>query len=160
MCGDGDCSVAIRRDLPKEPKIFALIHELKHHWLDRLLMESGQVSCGSFNENELHEKAAEVFAAEFLYPENEFRIDMYAFEEAQKIQNWQCDDIVHFRRNACRASVSYTFIRKRLEWLQKIAPAQFQGVKFQKREDELYGVPIYRQPWFIARRKAKAAISR
>jgi len=158
MCSDGDCSVAIRKDLPKEPKLFALVHELKHHWADRQLMEAGHLSCGSFNENELHEKAAEVFAAEFIYPESEFRSDIYSFAEAHKIQNWTVDDVVHFKRNKCRANVSYTYIRKRLEWLGKISPAQFHGVQFQKREDQLYGAPIYRQAWFIARRKAKSIV--
>ena len=32
---DGDPSVMIDRKLPPEPKIFALVHELKHHWVDR-----------------------------------------------------------------------------------------------------------------------------
>jgi Zn-dependent peptidase ImmA (M78 family) len=156
MCSDCYCSVAIRKTLPKEPKLFALVHELKHHWLDRQLMESGQLSCGSFNENDLYEKAAEVFAAEFIYPEVEFRSDIYTFEESRKLRGWSVDDIVHFKRKQCRANVSYAFIRKRLERFGKIPPAQFGRFQFQKREDELYGAPIYRQPWFVARRKAKA----
>jgi Zn-dependent peptidase ImmA (M78 family) len=84
MCSEGDCSVAIRKDLPKEPKLFALVHELKHHWADRELMEAGLLSCGSFNEGELYEKAAEVFAAEFIYPEAEFRSDIYEFEDSSR----------------------------------------------------------------------------
>jgi Zn-dependent peptidase ImmA (M78 family) len=157
MCSDGECSVAIKKDLPTEPKLFALVHELKHHWADRHLMEEHRLSCGLFNESELHEKAAEVFAAEFIYPEAEFKSHIYAFEESNKIQNWSIDDLVHFKRNCCKANVSYTFIRKRLEWFGKITPAQFRGVQFQKREDQLYGVPVYRQPWFVARRKAKSS---
>ena len=35
LCEDGDCSVAIQRTLPDEPKLFALVHELKHHYCDR-----------------------------------------------------------------------------------------------------------------------------
>jgi hypothetical protein len=34
MCADGDCSVAVQRALPDEPKLFVLIHELKHHYCD------------------------------------------------------------------------------------------------------------------------------
>jgi len=158
MCSDGECSVAIRKDLPKEPKLFALVHELKHHWADRHLTEADRLSCGLFNESELHEKAAEVFAAEFIYPESEFKSDIFAFEELYKIRNWTVDDVVHFKRNHCKANVSYTYIRKRLEWFGKITPDQFRGTQFQKREDQLYGAPIYRQPWFIARRKAKSSV--
>lgn len=158
MCSDGECSVAIKKSLPKEPRLFALVHELKHHWADRHLMEAGQLSCGLFNENELFEKAAEVFAAEFIYPEAEFRSDVYAFEESYKVRKWTADDVVHFKRNQCKANVSYTFIRKRLEWFGKITPAEFRGVQFQKREDQLYGPPVYRQAWFIERRKIKSRI--
>jgi hypothetical protein len=31
FCEDGDCSVLLKKSLPREPKIFSLIHELKHH---------------------------------------------------------------------------------------------------------------------------------
>lgn len=155
MCSDGICSVAIRKDLPDEPKLFALIHELKHHWADRDLIQAGLLSCGSYNENELIEKAAEVFAAEFIYPEEEFLQDVQAFKENFKVVRLQADDLIHFKRNACRAKVSYTYLRKRLEWLGLVVPAQFAGVKFQKREEELYGVPIYKQNWFATRRKLK-----
>lgn len=153
MCTDNVCSVAIRKDLPDEPKLFALVHELKHHWADRNLMEAELLSCGSYNENELIEKAAEVFAAEFIYPEQEFRSDLEAFMEASAVAQMGADDLIHFKRNGCKAKVSYTFLRKRLEWLGLTAPGQFDGVKFQKREEELYGTPIYKQKWFVARRK-------
>lgn len=39
MCADDHCSVAIRNSLPDEPKLFALIHELKHHYRDRNLLD-------------------------------------------------------------------------------------------------------------------------
>src|SRR4051812_15690389 len=34
FCDDAGCSVLINKNLPKEPKLFALIHELKHHYAD------------------------------------------------------------------------------------------------------------------------------
>ena len=36
MCDGGDCSVALQKNIPYEPKLFALIHELKHHYKDRV----------------------------------------------------------------------------------------------------------------------------
>src|SRR6266851_2774676 len=72
MCTDGHYSVAVRQKLPDEPKLFALVHELKHHYVDQEKIENGMVLCGDYNQNELIEKGAEVFAAEFIYPQAEF----------------------------------------------------------------------------------------
>lgn len=144
-----DISVAIRKDLPDEPKIFALVHELKHHWLDQELIRAGIVRCGDYNENELVEKGAEVFAAEFIYPEDEF------LHDAKKCQpsSWAAEDIIRFKRDHCRAKVSYKFIRKGLERRGLVAPEQFADIKFQKLEEEIYGIPFYKQAWFKERRK-------
>src|SRR5713101_5738025 len=46
MCDDGQCSVAVQRKLPNEPRQFALVHELKHHFCDQELLLSGTVHCG------------------------------------------------------------------------------------------------------------------
>src|SRR5437870_678508 len=46
MCEDGDCSVALQPTLPYEPKLFALIHELKHHYCDRATLGAGVIHCG------------------------------------------------------------------------------------------------------------------
>jgi hypothetical protein len=45
----------------------------------------------------------------------------------------------------CNAKVSYRFICKRLERLGLVSPGQFNGVQFQKLEDEIYHVPFYRR---------------
>jgi Zn-dependent peptidase ImmA (M78 family) len=141
MAQEGDVSVAVRKDLPEEPKIFALVHELKHHWVDRELIRSGLVRCGDYNANELEEKGAEVFAAEFIYPEEEF------FEDAGacNAKEWKPQDVVRFKKFHCRAKVSYTFIRKGLERKGLVQPNQFSAVKFQKLEEEMFGVPFYKQ---------------
>ena len=60
MCDDGDCSVALQRRLPDEPKLFALIHDLKHHYRDREALGAGVIQCGDYDANELIEKGAEV----------------------------------------------------------------------------------------------------
>jgi Zn-dependent peptidase ImmA (M78 family) len=51
MSGDADPSVAINKALPREPKLFSLVHELKHHYVDRQLIEDGKIRCGDYNEN-------------------------------------------------------------------------------------------------------------
>ncbi len=140
MCADGDCSVAIQRILPIEPKLFALVHELKHHYRDREALGRGVIHCGDYNRNELIEKGAEVFAAEFIYPEDEFLEHV----RAHGITVWQAVKVVHFKRG-CGAKVSYRFLCKRLEWLRMVAPGQFADVKFQKLEYELFGIPFYKR---------------
>jgi len=146
MCEDGDCSVALQPKLPYEPKIFALIHELKHHYCDRSELGAGVIHCGDYDANELIEKGAEVFAAEFIYPEAEFADDL----TDMRITIRQPSDVVDIRRS-CKAKVSYRFICKRLERMGLILPGHFDGVQFQKVEDDLYGVPFYR------RRRAEAS---
>lgn len=140
MCEDGDCSVAIQKRLPDEPKLFAFVHELKHHYRDQDLIRSSGVVCGDYNANELIEKGAEVFAAEFIYPELEFVADL----ARQGVTHWTAEEVVRFKRQ-CKARVSYKFICKRLERLQLIEFGQFNSVQFQKLEDTLFGVPFYRQ---------------
>ena len=140
MCADGDCSVAIQRNLPDEPKLFALVHELKHHYRDREALGNDVISCGDYNANEIIEIGAEVFAAEFIYPETEFAADIVR----TGIEQWTPDRVVHFKM-ACKAKVSYTYLCKRLEWLRLIERGQFNGIKFRKLEEELYGVPFYRR---------------
>ena len=140
MCEDGDCSVALQPTLPYEPKLFALVHELKHHYRDRDVLGEGVIHCGDYDANELIEKGAEVFAAEFIYPEVEFA----EFLKNLGVIVRQASDIVEIKRN-CKAKVSYHFIRKRLERLGHITAGQFDDVQFQKLEYRIYGVPFYRR---------------
>lgn len=140
MCDDGDCSVAVQKTLPDEPKLFALVHELKHHYRDRASLGAGGLRCGDYEANELIEKGAEVFAAEFIYPESEFEDDLKAL--ARPIAT--AADVVDFKRS-CRAKVSYRFICKRLERTGVISPGQFDSIQFQKLEEEIHGVPFYKR---------------
>jgi len=100
--------------------------------------------------NELIEKAAEVSAAEFIYPSQEF-LDC---AESLGLNKGEvtAEEIVELKR-ACGAPVSYKFLQKRLEWFGFVEPGELAKVQFQKLEAEIYGVPSYRQPWFKARRR-------
>jgi Zn-dependent peptidase ImmA (M78 family) len=151
-CDDGECSVWLNAGLPREPKLFALTHELKHHYLDQAEIQSGRIECGDYNAHEVIEKAAEVFAAEFIYPETE----MKSLVSQLNISNLNCtpEKIVEFKQ-ACRACVSYTFVVKRFEWFGLCPRGAFSKVQFKKLEEELLGVPIYKQPWFRQRRAKK-----
>ena len=140
MCADDHSSVAIQKTLPDEPKLFALVHELKHHYRDRALLGSGIISCGDYNANELIEKGAEVFAAEFIYPEAEFIEDM----QRRGVSLWDEEAVVRLKRD-CKAKVSYRYLCKRLERIGLVSAGRFNGVQFQKLEDKLFGVPYHRR---------------
>src|SRR5690349_24952653 len=45
MCDDDDPCVAIQKTLPYEPKLFAMVHELKHHYRDREIIGTGVIHC-------------------------------------------------------------------------------------------------------------------
>jgi len=140
MCADGDSTVAIQKSLPDEPKLFALMHEYKHHLTDRAVLGNGFIHCGDYNANQEIEVGAEVFAAEFIYPESEFAIEV----QRLNISTWKAEDVVRFKRG-CQSKVSYTFICKRLEWFGLIPSGKFVGTQFQKLEGQMFGVPFYRR---------------
>jgi Zn-dependent peptidase ImmA (M78 family) len=149
MCDDADPSVLINRNLPKEPRVFAMVHELKHHYCDRRAIANGQIKCGDYNANKAIEIGAEIFAAEFIFPEVEF---LQAVEN-EGVEAGKCtaEDVVRLK-HSCGAPVSYKFLQKRLEWFEIIEPKKFAKVQFQKLEEQLYGLPIYKQDWFKRRR--------
>ncbi len=150
MCDGGDPSVLVNRNLPDVPRLFAMAHELKHHYCDQNALKNGQIRCGDYNANEVIEKAAEVFAAEFVYPEQEF-LDLM---ESMGVERGDVTpEVIVAIKRTCGAPVSYTFIRKRLEWFEYIEKEAFAKVQFQNLEEQIHGVPFYRQPWFRARRK-------
>jgi Zn-dependent peptidase ImmA (M78 family) len=158
MCADDDCSVAIQRTLPEEPKLFALVHELKHHYRDRATIINGRIVCGDYNANELIEKGAEVFAAEFIYPEAEFAADIARLG----MTVWQAETVVRLKRG-CKAKVSYRFLCKRLERLGLIVRGQFDRVQFQKLEDAcsaFRSIGAERHPEILSRRDSSPFFGR
>jgi len=140
FCDGNDYSVAIQRNLPDEPKLFAHVHELKHHYTDQEIIRNGVVPCGDYNRNQPIEIGAEVFAAEFIYPEEEFKNDILLLG----ISTWRAEDVVRLKRN-CKAKVSYQYLTKRLARLGVITSEQFKGVQFRNLEDQIYGIPYHRR---------------
>ena len=157
MCDENDPGVLINEGLPKEPRLFALVHELKHHFCDREILELGQIPCGDYNANRDIEVGAEVFAAEFIFPETEFLALAAALGLTQR--EVTPEDIVKFKR-AMPAQVSYQFLRKRFEFLNLAPRGKYAKVKFTVLEETMFGLPVYKQPWFRMRRaKAKQRVS-
>ncbi len=159
FCDDDDFSVLLSKNLPREPMLFSLAHELKHHYVDRNMIQGGKIQCGDYNANEAIEIGAEIFAAEFIYPEAEMQELVNQLGITR--QNCSPEKVVEFKR-ACPALVSYSFIVKRFERFGLCQVGEYKKVRFQKLEEEMYGLPIYKQEWFKryrARKKACAHIS-
>lgn len=154
FCDEEDgISVLINKDLPAVPRLFALVHELKHHYVDQGSIKKGVFKCGDYNANELGEKGAEVFAAEFIYPESEMR--ELCYELGINAGSCTPERIVAFKR-ACPSNISYQFLIKRFTWFGFITPDEHKKVQFQKLEEQLHGVPFYKQKWFRDRRTRRA----
>lgn len=151
FCDEVEKSVGVKRSLPDEPKIFSLIHELKHHFVDRENILNCDFICGDYNANKKIEIGAEFFAAEFIFPEMEMLKSLTDFGINKETVTDK--KVVEFKVN-CGVKISYEFITKRLKRFGIAEKETFAKTKFQKLEDELYP-KIHKQPWFKEARKQK-----
>jgi Zn-dependent peptidase ImmA (M78 family) len=138
FCDESGCSALVKQSLPREPKRFALVHELNHHYVDRDAISRGGLRSGDYNAHEVIEKGAEVFAAEFIYPQRE----MHDRLESLEIKvGCTAEEICRLKR-ACSAQVSYKCPVKRLEWFGSCERGKFDKTHFVKVAEGLFGLPI------------------
>jgi len=132
------CSILLNMKLPEEPRLFAMLHELKHHYLDQALL---QCFCQEVYESSpIIEIGAEVFAAEFLFPEDEFRDFVAGCGFSTTLS---AEDVVYLKYHS-PARISYQFLQKRLERLGLISRGQFSSVRFHVLHKQIYGSHHYR----------------
>lgn len=132
-------TVMLPKQLPPEPKIFSMAHELKHHLVDR---EQGRSNCSASNDAEPIEIGAEIFAAELIFPESDF-IDLL---RAKGVAEGECTPEVLIRlKHETQTTLSYAGLAKRAEFLKFAPHDSLAGVKWKKLEEELYGEPIYKR---------------
>lgn len=146
FCDELGTTVVLAKGLPEDPMVFTMAHELKHYLKDR---ELGLSYCDLSNADKPLEVGAEVFAAEFLFPDADF----VAHLNAMGVGTGKCipQTLVHLKRDT-RTTLSYAGLAikaERLGFAARDTVTAFKGWK--KLEAQLYGVP----PW-----KAKAAASR
>jgi Zn-dependent peptidase ImmA (M78 family) len=132
-------SVMLARGLPDAPTIFSMAHELKHHLVDKDLMIS---LCAPIDNARIAddrnaiEIGAEVFAAEFIYPEADFVRDF------EKIGG-PCNPKALVRlKEATSTSLSYQAMVKRslrLGLLHYTDLFRFEAVHWGLLERELFG---------------------
>jgi hypothetical protein len=139
-------TVMVWKGLPDDTKIFTLAHELKHHVLD-----SGVCSTTDADENsDLREIAAEVFAAELLFPEDLF-VGALTDRGIQPGSNPELEALKYALIKVKRetgTTLSYTGLAKMTERLGYAHKGALKSVHWKKLEIGYFGVPFY------ARRRA------
>jgi Zn-dependent peptidase ImmA (M78 family) len=132
-------TVMLAKGLPEDPMVFTMAHELKHYFRDR---ELGLSYCDLSNENKPLEVGAEVFASEFLFPDDDFIASM----ETKGLRRGQCDPETLVRlKHETRTTLSYAGLAikaERLGFAARDSVTQFSG--WRKLEEQTYGVPFYR----------------
>jgi Zn-dependent peptidase ImmA (M78 family) len=143
-------SVMLADGLPDEPTIFTMGHELKHHFMDR----SGELDfptyCALANRAAITEKAAEIFAAELIYPDRDFQAEM----KRRGIASGECDAAAIVRlKHETKTTLSYASLAKRATLFGFASPGTLDQIAWRKLEEAMYGEPVYKR---IQRRRRLA----
>ena len=130
-------SVMVAKHLPNDPLIFTLAHELKHHLVDR---SRQALECSTENVSRVVEVAAEVFAAELLFPDELFKDAMHEM----KIPRDGCKErtLVQLKHET-GTTLSYYGLSKKAEFLGFAKPGSIKQGNWRKLEAEMYGVPVF-----------------
>lgn len=124
--------------LPDEPMIFTLGHELKHHLVDR---GRGRVECSWDSDSAPIEIGAEIFAAELIFPESD-----YAVRLSEVVDGRTCvpEDIVRLKHDT-GTTLSYAGLAKRAEFLRLAPQGAFAKVRWKALEEAIFGEPSYKR---------------
>lgn len=142
-------TVMLAKDLPEDPMVFTMAHELKHHLEDRHLPLA---LCGDQGATLQIEVGAEVFAAELIFPEADF---VEALTKMGVGAN-QCspETLVRLKRNT-QTTLSYAGLVKRAKFLGFSKDGALDGVKWKKLEEAIFGEPLYK----VIQRRRRSAVA-
>ena len=132
-------TVMLVKGLPEDPTVFTLAHELKHHLVDG---EFPIACCSDRNVNQHIEIGAEIFAAEFIFPDSDF-LEMFA-KRGIKRGGGSAESIVRLKHDT-RTTLSYAGLAKRATFHGLAVPGSLDGVQWKKLEERIYGEPIYKK---------------
>jgi len=134
ICDKLGTTVMLARNLPQDPMVFTMAHELKHFYRDRSL---GVSYCDQSNITKTLEIGAEIFAAELIFPDREFITQL----NKMRIRKDQClpRTLVELKHTT-RTTLSYAGLAIKAERL-RFAPANsLTKVKTWRKLERLYGV--------------------
>lgn len=132
-------TVVIHKGLPEDPRVFTMGHELKHHLADR---DRPDFRCNMANiGTDPIEIGAEVFAAELLFPEADFK----ALLAEMGVTTGSCmpDHLVRLKHES-RTTLSYQGLAKRAEFMKLANPGTFDRIQFKMLEEQMFGKPFRR----------------
>ncbi len=141
-------SVMVKKSLPEDPRVFTMCHELKHFLTDSKL---SYTYCHAANITEPIEIGAEIFAAEMIFPEQDF---INYMNEHDINRDCCTPEMIVQLKHDTRTTLSYEGLAKRANFFHFAKPGAFDGVHWKKLEEEIYGEPTYKQ--IIRARKAGA----
>ena len=126
-------TVMLASGLPQDPMVFTMAHELKHFFRDRDL---GVYYCDQSNLSREVEVGAEIFAAELLFPDQDFIKHMRLL----RVGRDQClpKTLVHLKCDT-RTTLSYAGLAIKAERLGYAPPCSLTKIKTWRKLEELYG---------------------
>lgn len=131
-------TVVLAKGLPQDPTVFTMAHELKHHLADR----ASPVSyCDASNQSNPIEIGAEIFAAELIYPDQDYAADL----ALMGVTRGACtpEHLVRLKHDT-QTTLSYSGLAKRCEFMGFSQPGSLARIRWKKLEEEIYGPPIYK----------------
>ena len=140
-------SIMVAKNMPEEPTVFTMAHELKHFLKDKDIATS---YCDPSNQHAEIEIGAEVFAAELLFPDNDFKAHMAS--AGVTLGNCTAENLVRLK-NATKTTLSYAGLVKKAVFHGFALKSVFDGVKWKHLEEMIFGVPFYKR--FKGRRNKK-----
>jgi Zn-dependent peptidase ImmA (M78 family) len=138
ICDKLGTTVMLAKNLPQDPMVFTMAHELKHFYRDRNL---GVSYCDQSNITKTLEIGAEIFAAELIFPDREFIAQL----TKMRIRKDQClpRTLVELKHTT-RTTLSYAGLAIKAERL-RFAPANsLTKVKTWRKLERLYGFKGWR----------------
>ena len=135
---DAGPTVMLAKGLPEDPMVFTMSHELKHHLTDRACALS---YCDPSNQLDSIEIGAEIFAAELIYPEDDFGRDLERL--GARSGSCEAEALVRLKRET-RTTLSYAGLAKRAEFMGYAPSDSLNGIRSKKLEEQIYGEPIYK----------------
>jgi Zn-dependent peptidase ImmA (M78 family) len=131
ICDDLGTTVMLAQNLPNDPMVFTMAHELKHYLTDRHLKIS---YCDQSNITKRIEAGAEVFAAEFLFPDHLF----VRYMELMNVKRLQCSPQVLVElKQQTRTTLSYSGLAIKAERLNYAPPSSLSRFKGWRKLEKL-----------------------
>jgi Zn-dependent peptidase ImmA (M78 family) len=126
-------TVMLAPGLPQDPTVFTLAHELKHFFRDRDL---GISYCDQSNLSKTVEVGAEVFAAELIFPDQDFIKHMRAL----RVGRDQClpKTLVQLKLKT-RTTLSYAGLAIKAERLGFAPPSSLTRIKTWRKFESIFG---------------------